>query len=315
MRYIRFLILLLFAAAALPAAEPAIAVYYVPSEDLHRAPGYSDHGAMLPYDELIALVDKAKQADASAHAATQLTVNSLALDGSYAAQLRLQGTMKFQCNGPEWSAAAIDDGHIAWESQSLQDANGTDAFLAQVEGKTWLFAHGKGTAAIKLSAILAGNAEQNLGKVYVPAIAIIKLPKDSTIEVGGVHSLARTENEIVATIWPSADRDTIVSVTPAAKLAASSESEIELHRIANGRSGAILLTDEITIRNAANGAVYTLGMPKSGTFLRDEYLENCKGSIADTTVTLTALEAGSLKARFTFLLPMDAQDHATMAPW
>ncbi|MBI1785017.1 hypothetical protein HYR69_07720 [Candidatus Sumerlaeota bacterium] len=215
-------------AAAAFAAEtnspPPCEIRFIPEQDLSRAEGYSASGTFLPLARLLELVRAADTGAPSAVAPGSVTCFKITLAGSLkpedgsegiADALKLDGAIEFDAPSAIWSATLIDDGAMPWTSQSFKpekDAgsnSGVSAFLARVEGKTWLFARGPGRGSIRTEALLPVAFETSsealrFGAFFAPCLIQIALPGGVRFDTANVPAEVRAETgDARLWIWPS----------------------------------------------------------------------------------------------------------------
>ncbi|MCB2153832.1 prepilin-type N-terminal cleavage/methylation domain-containing protein [bacterium] len=173
--------LLILIAAALgllappaPAKEtPPVEVFFVPREDLGRAPGYTAEGVFLPLDQVLALIGEANRRQAARPPEKALTCKSIELAGELDRDLLLQGEIAFDAPWEGWAAVRIDNGKVPWTAQGTP--NDPPAFLVGIDRATYLIARGPGAGALHVEAQYSFNADS----------------PDAMVAIGAFHSPTR----------------------------------------------------------------------------------------------------------------------------
>lgn len=150
---------------------PEINVFFIPQEDMHKAPGYAKDGLFLPLSKLLSLAEKASKSGEDFPESLPVSCNAINLKGKLSHALYLEGTLEYNAPSEGWSAVLVEESLFPWTSQEPQSDK--PAFLARIKGKTYLYAKGptKGTLALKAVFPVAFDHSQaalSLGPFYSP---------------------------------------------------------------------------------------------------------------------------------------------------
>lgn len=264
---------------------------YVPQQDINRVPGYGSEGVFLPLSRILLLAETAGREAGKPPGETGVYCRRLVLRGNVGDAVNLEGEIEFEAPGSGWSATLVDDGAIPWTSQDV--TTGTAAFLARVDGKTYLFADAGGTTG---SAAARGDAgarrkpgEPLRGTIRVKALLpFLSSGPESTINLGNVYAPCRLDLELAAhlkflsatvpareeapgrlSLWLSAGSGAQLWLRSDVPLTAASSLRATVLRTVSVRGAGIEVADQLVFEDRfVPGALLDLRLPAGMKFLR-----------------------------------------------
>jgi hypothetical protein len=329
---------LVVAAAAVVCAAPAqeplrpkVEVLYIPREDLPRAPGYADSGVFLPLSELLNLAQKAMQpADPPEVDGARLDAvycYSIHLKGALESALALDGRLAFRAPSEGWSASLIDDGQVPWTAQSA--TTGTLAFLARIDGRTYLFARGPTSGTLAVRALIPvpfsdSRATLSFGRLYAPsriemdlgpAVRLVSCTVPSRTSEKPGRSATETPSEQIS-IWPAQESAAVVHLQHKAAFRGPSSLRVRLVRAVEVVGGGLEVSDDLVLEDRlAAGASLEIPLPKGMSLLRTEAKGAVRMVATASGLRVVALEETStMTIRAVFAAQVSGQT-ATLGAW
>jgi len=249
-------ILFLLAPVSLPAYDDSVLetnIFYIPLEHVSKAPGYSREGMFLPLSELLSLAEKAERKPDKPPGSLPVYCATLDLKGALNNSLRLEGALQFVAPGEGWSAALVDDGSFPWLSQNFSPE--APAFLARVNGKTFLYARGPAKGSVSLKALLDVPFVNSLssltfGALYVSSRMDVDLEKNIEVLPSSGPSQTRVTPEgLRVSLFPTKGGRYEVHFKRLAPLDAPPALQLEHHRIVESLGGGLKITDELVFKD------------------------------------------------------------------
>jgi len=227
-----------------------VEIFYIPREDLHRVPGYTDQGAFLPLSEILDLTRKAQEKSVTGEKELDVHCESIHLEGILKEELLLEGVLKYVAPSEKWSATLIDEGTIPWIMQSNPSQG--NAHLVRVNGQTFLFARGAGDGQISLTALYNLNFTHSIatlktGKFFAPCEIIIRADKGYSVEstVGAVRVNEHVDVSDIS-IYPTEASDTSVRIHRKVDFDAPDFLSLHLSRIIRVAGAGLIIDDHFT---------------------------------------------------------------------
>ena len=269
---------------------PEVQIFYVPQEDLKRAPGYSKDGVFLPLSKLLHLADEARHATTSSQIWRGISVSSVELSGTARQSLQLAGEIRFESSTLDWSAVLIDSGVLPWTFQSCDGDR--QAFLAKVRDRTYLYSKGVGKGSMRVRALVPlafdeSTQEISFGRFHAPCRITMDLGENLEFTSATVSASGGT----TVTLWPSADREARVSLRRKTTLAAPSSLRVTVTRSATVMGTGLEVRDQLVLEDRFTaGKSFVLPLPEGQRFLRAEAPERADIMAADNKLTITPRE-------------------------
>jgi len=228
-------------------------IFYIPSEHIAKAPGYSREGMFLPLSELLSLAEKAESKPDKPLGHLPVYCTSLELKGALKNPLRLEGLLHFVAPDEGWSAALVDDGSFPWFSQDFKSES--PAFLARVNGKTFLYARGPAKGSVSIKALfdipfVSSRASLSFGALYVSSRIDIDLEKN--IELLPSDGSAQTQVQaegLRVSLFPAKGGRYEILFKRIASLDAPPALQLEHHRTVASLGGVVKITDELVFKD------------------------------------------------------------------
>ena len=270
---------------------PDIEILYIPRGDLPRTPGYSGEGVFLPVSEILELRDKATRRDGDTQLKNNAYITSLNLEGLISTRLELKGTLVFTAPSGGWSATPVDSGLVPWTFQ--EPTGDAAAFLARVDGTTYLYAKGPSKGSLSLKA-LAGFPMNNtrgsisLGTIFCPCR--IELETDENIEIETPNLLSRKKGTLIS-LFPTPKKPVTINFNRKPSFQASSPYRLSLERNIAVWGAGIRVTDAIHLEGDFPEAhTFNLPLPQGLRLLRVESPQHIRIEESEESVFLTSLE-------------------------
>ncbi|MFH0793344.1 MAG: hypothetical protein V2A74_04860, partial [bacterium] len=247
-------------------ALPSVEIIYIPQEDISRAPGFSQQGVFLPLSDLMALAKGAERIREGEAREASVFCTGLELGGELAESLELKGDLAFEARGKGWSAALVDDGAMPWVGQ--ENAGGNSAFLARVNGRTFLFAQGPAKGTVRVHALLAtpmrnSGGEIRFGRIFAPCRIRIALRNEWEVVSATVPLERRSDSSGDSiSIWPTKEDAAQLNVKRVVTKEFPSSLRVFVTRnVGVGESG-LEVQDEITLEDQfTSGSRIRLPLP------------------------------------------------------
>ncbi|KPL07915.1 hypothetical protein AMJ85_09210, partial [candidate division BRC1 bacterium SM23_51] len=307
-----------------PRARPSLEVFYIPREDLSRAPGYSDAGVFLPLSELLALAREAQRpGDAEARPGS-IYCRSIHLKGVLTSALALEGQVSFEVPWEGWSATLIDDGVMPWTAQKT--TTDTLAFLARLAGNTYLFAKGPSRGTLHVRAFLPvrfsnSQATLFLGRFFAPCRIDMDLGPNAelvsaTIPAATQEARGELETPERVTIWPTQEQATLVHLRHRAPLRAPPGLRVKLTRTIEVVGAGLEVADDLVLEDRFSaGAPLRVSLPGGMRLLRAETRGPVRLEASAEVLKLTPLrETDTLAFRAVFVAELQ-NERARLGKW
>lgn len=275
-------------------AQQEIEVFYIPQEDMHKAPGYASSGVHLPLSEILALSQRAWATSNTQQLADLVYCPSLQLKGALKNNLELEGDINFIAPAGGWNAVLVDDGSIPWLSQkpTLQGS----AFLARVQGRTFLYAKGPSKGAISLKALFPVPFEKSktslkFGAIYTPCRMDIEIaPEIEPLAPFMPIQLDKSAQPPLLTLFPIQGKQNELRLRRVISIDAPPSLRVFHNRTVSLPSGGVSVADEIILSSRfIKGKAIEFPLPAGLRLLRTNAINEVSVSATSNVLTLLPL--------------------------
>lgn len=294
--------LLLLALGSIPSGSCAeesspleINVFFIPREDMHRAPGYTDDGLFLPLSELLSLAEKAAQSGEDFPESLPVSCTAIHLKGTLSQALGLEGILEYNAPSEGWSAVLVEESLFPWTSQEPQSDN--PAFLARIKGKTYLYAKGPAKGALALKALFPvvfhhSQAAISLGSFYAPCRLDVELesnmeilPSDSVV----LHKDGAEGN--LYSIFLTTPKNTRIVIKRTIPFLGIPGMRVNIDRIVSVVGAGIRVKDTLVLEDEFSPkTALSINIPERLRFLRVVNHSSVIAEISSNTLVITPLE-------------------------
>lgn len=278
----------------------SLEIFYIPQEDLAKAPGYSSEGVFLPLSQVVEL---ARGADAtstsSAGRGGHLACTGLELKGQTADPIRITGSLSYACDSDGWTAVPVNCGCMPWTSQKA--AKGTQAFLARVNRKTVLFAKGHGTGTLGLEATVpvaftGAEGRAVLGRFYAPCRLDLETGDsvtvaDASCPTASVQAEKRPGVPLLVQLWPANGKHCELRLRRSSPLQGQTPVRASQDRTVRAEGLAFTITDRLELTSEfAPGTSFTIQGPPDAQIVSATSPQQALVEISGRNVTVRPLE-------------------------
>ncbi|MBN1900761.1 hypothetical protein JW926_05470 [Candidatus Sumerlaeota bacterium] len=254
-------------------ASQDIHVFYIPQEDLRKAPGYTENGMFLPLSELLSLADMAAKGSDASPESLPVSCASIRLAGNLSNALFLEGILEYNAPSEGWSSTLVEDCLFPWISQEPESDN--PAFLARIRGKTCLYVKGPAKGKIALKAVFplafdGSRAELSIGPFSAPCRMDLDL--EENLEIQPDESLVMQkypDEKNKCSIFLTTHKAARLLIRRAAPFYAPSGLRVNIDRAVSNVGAGVNVVDTLLLQDSFSpDTVLNFAIPENLRFLR-----------------------------------------------